>query len=201
MGSNGTTRLLILRHGEVAEEAKQILYGQMDVALSPLGVQQSEEVAQRLSDEQIAAVYSSDLERAHYLARCIAERHRLEPQTTPLLRERDFGQWQGLAFEELRQNHGDQLEAYFRHHPEYVVPGAESFDDIWRRVEPWYREILSRHQGQTVAIAVHSGITRLFLADAIGLTFRQMFRFEQKFCCLNIIEVSPEKTLVRLING
>ena len=66
---------------------------------------------------------------------------------------------------------------------------------------PLMAATINNHSGQSVVIAGHAGISRLILADALGLTFAQMFLIEQKYCALNIIDYSGNKAIVRLMNG
>jgi alpha-ribazole phosphatase len=198
---DGTTRVYLLRHGEVDGDSIGVLYGQMDVDLSEEGRKQSEAVAERMAAEKIEAVYSSDLRRAMYLADRIAEKHGIEPVRVEALRERDFGNWQGIPFEVLRMDHARELDAYYRNYPDYPIPGGENFTKFWTRIRPAYREILDKHPGQSIVIAAHSGVTRTIIGDVLDMEFRQIFYFEQKFCCLNIIDYIPDRTQLRLLNG
>jgi len=70
-------RLYLIRHGEVEEAAAKRLLGRTDKHLSDLGLEQSRQLAEKLSVARLAAVYSSDLQRARVFAETIANCHRL----------------------------------------------------------------------------------------------------------------------------
>ena len=90
-----TTRLLLVRHGQSVGNVKQILQGQDNGMLTDLGREQAAEVARRLKDEPIDAFLASDLTRAVETCQIIARPHGQEIRTTPLLRERDWGDFTG----------------------------------------------------------------------------------------------------------
>ncbi|MDP3613233.1 MAG: histidine phosphatase family protein, partial [Rubrivivax sp.] len=66
------TRVFLLRHGETDWNAVHRLQGHADIPLNALGRWQAEQLGLRLSGEDIVAVYSSDLQRAHATAQPLA---------------------------------------------------------------------------------------------------------------------------------
>lgn len=95
------TRLLLLRHGETAWNAETRIQGQLDIALNERGLWQAERLAQALAGEDLAAVYSSDLLRAHATAAALARHHGLPVLADAALRERGFGRFEGLTYAEI----------------------------------------------------------------------------------------------------
>ena len=67
------TRIIAIRHGETAWNVDTRLQGHLDVALNPRGQWQAVRAAQALAEEDIAAIYSSDLSRAYATAQAIAD--------------------------------------------------------------------------------------------------------------------------------
>ena len=66
--------LILSRHGETLENQRHLLQGQLPGTLSPLGLQQAEDLAERLKNETIDAVVSSDLDRSYRTALADATR-------------------------------------------------------------------------------------------------------------------------------
>ena len=96
------TKLLLVRHGQTVDNVNQIMQGQTQGQLNEHGVRQAEEVAERLAGERIDAFVSSDLRRAYDTCVIIAQPHEGEIVTTPLLRERDWGDFTGLYIPDLK---------------------------------------------------------------------------------------------------
>lgn len=187
---NGTaTRVFLLRHGEVEEGARNRLYGQEDVALSPRGLAQSRAAGEALRPFPIAAVYTSDLQRASVLGAAVAGHHGVTITPDPRLRERRFGDWQGLPWDVIEDTRADELRAYHADRFRYRVPGdSENFVEVRERVLDFLNEVLPRHPGENIAITAHSGSVRMILADAMGMPLDSIFTFEQDYCCLNVID-------------
>lgn len=96
------TTIFLVRHGETVDNARQIMQGQTQGELNEKGREQAHSVSNRLAPEHIDAVVASDLHRAIQTAEIIAVPHGLEVQTTPLLRERDWGAFTGRFIPDLR---------------------------------------------------------------------------------------------------
>ena len=200
-GSLTPTRLYLLRHGQVADGQAHLYYGNNDVELSPLGVRQLEEAAAQLQEVELAGVYASDLTRASHGAKIICRDRDLAPRTFAEFREIHFGEWEGLSFQEIAEHYPDDLNARFRDLPNFRIPGGESLMDVRNRVAPLLEELLEQHRGQNFLIVAHAGVNRLILSEALELSLHHIFRLDQNYGCLNIIDYFPDMAVVRLING
>jgi len=96
------TTLYLVRHGETIDNANQIMQGQTQGQLNENGIKQAREFSEQWKDKSIDVVLASDLKRSIDTARIIAEPHHLEVQTTPLLRERDWGGFTGRFIPDLK---------------------------------------------------------------------------------------------------
>lgn len=94
--------LYLVRHGETVDNARQVMQGQTQGQLNDEGFRQARELSERLSGEHFDAVVASDLNRAVQTARIIAESHGLPVVTSPLLRERDWGDFTGRFIPDLK---------------------------------------------------------------------------------------------------
>ena len=89
------TKLYLVRHGETVDNAAKILQGQTGGELNATGIEQAEEVARKMVNEHIDAFIASDLHRSIQTCEIIAKPHHQEVVTTPLIRERDWGDFTG----------------------------------------------------------------------------------------------------------
>jgi alpha-ribazole phosphatase len=195
------TRLYLMRHGQVAEGHTDRYHGHNDVDLSETGRRQFESLAGHLQAVDLAAIYCSDLHRTREGARLLATGRELAPQPCPEFRELCFGVWEGLTLAEIAQRYPRELEARFRDLTNFRIPGGESLADVRARVIPKLQKILAAHPGQTIALVAHAGVNRVILCEALHLPFSQIFRLDQTYGCLNIIDYFPDFSLVRLLNG
>ncbi|WP_302504057.1 alpha-ribazole phosphatase [Geoalkalibacter halelectricus] len=196
------TRLYLLRHGQVEGFGNKRYNGQADVALTPLGQEQSQALGERLADRPLAAVYTSDLSRCAYAARCLAAPQGLQPIPLAEMRELHIGEWEGRTWQELQEIYPEQWRARLKDLVNYRVPGGESLAEMATRVRPALEEIISRHRGEEIALVGHGGVNRVILLDAIGAPLTRMFAIEQDYACLNILDYFVDgNTVVKLLNG
>src|SRR3954453_7328547 len=104
------TRIIAVRHGETAWNVDARIQGQLDIQLNETGRWQARRVGSALSAEQIAAVYSSDLGRAHETARAIGDAAGIAVVAHPGLRERRFGMFEGKTFDEIHETWPDHAQ-------------------------------------------------------------------------------------------
>ncbi len=196
------TKVYLMRHGEVANGGEKRYNGHIDIDITERGLQQMYALAERLSDRPIFAVYSSDLVRSRKGAEIIS--NRLGISFTPLrgLRERSVGLWEGLTAKEIRERFPLEYEAWRGDLLNYRPPGGECLLDVKNRILPIYKDIVSSHPDKEIAFLLHGGVNRIIIADALGLDLLHLFRIDQSFGALNIIEYFNDgMPVVRLLNG
>ncbi len=125
------TTLYLVRHGETIDNANQIMQGQTQGELNENGIRQAREVRETWKDRQIDVVIASDLKRSIDTARIIAEPHGLEVITTPLLRERDWGDFTGRFIPDLKNevwpDNIETLENLLSRAGEFITYVKETF--------------------------------------------------------------------------
>ena len=84
------------------DNARQIMQGQTQGELNENGIRQAEQVRDEWAGQPLDAVVASDLKRSVDTAAIIAEPHQLKVETTPLLRERDWGGFTGRYIPDLK---------------------------------------------------------------------------------------------------
>ena len=200
-GSLTPTRLYLVRHGQVADGHTDRYHGNNDIGLSPQGVRQLEDLAAQLASVVLAGIYASDLTRALTGAQIISRGREVSPQVIPEFREIHFGVWEGLSFTEIAERYPAELQARFRDLPNFRIPGGESLMDVGARALPRLNDLIQTHHRQAFLIVAHAGVNRVILSEAMGLPLEHLFRLDQSYGGLNIIDYFPDMAVVRLVNG
>jgi len=99
------TEIILARHGETEWNVEEVFRGRIDVELNETGIKQAELLAGYLSDLKIDAVYASPLKRALKTAEIIAGYHKLDIEIAPALIDFDYGKWQGLPHQEVKDKY------------------------------------------------------------------------------------------------
>lgn len=196
----GWTRMVLVRHGQPAEEMKGRCYGRLDVGLSPHGRAQAEQAAAFLSGLELTYVYASPRLRALESARPLAEARGLQVVVDEAFREIDFGLFEGLTYEEAERRFPEVYEEWMTHPTRVRFPEGESFPEMRERVRAGGHELRRRHVQQAFALVSHGGVNRTLLAEALGMEDRHLFRLEQGYSAVNVIDFYGDEPVVKLMN-
>lgn len=204
-----TWTLILIRHGETEWNLDGKIQGQLDISLSDEGRTQARRLGRRfyaacrtsfprpllpfLGEKPltVAAIFASDLKRASETARIVqGSAPHLGPlllYTTTLLRERNFGDWQGSNSDELRAKRavsGDE------------PLNGESERQVWARMRRALDVIVTQienspgRESRTAIVVGHGGSLRALVCMALGLSDVDMRRFRFENTSISIIEIT-----------
>lgn len=153
-----TTRICLVRHGETFWNAERRLQGHQDIGLNAVGLRQARAAARRLEREPVAALYASDLSRARLTAEAIAVHLGRPPRLLRDFRERCYGIFEGLTYDEARERHPAEYAAFEARDLDISFAGGESLTGFAARVTQQLTAVAAAHPGQTVVIVTHGGV-------------------------------------------
>jgi broad specificity phosphatase PhoE len=195
------TRLLLIRHLEPDRSVHGRAYGSLDASLSDLALEQAAELAQALEGVRLAAVYTSPLRRALETATPLAVQCKLVPVVHEGLREIDFGVIEGSRYEEVEKDRPDLFRSWMSDPTGVSFPDGESFADLRLRVLGAAEEIRARHRGSAVALVAHGGVTRAIVAASLGMPDEALFRLDQAYGAVSVVDWLGETPILRLLNA
>ena len=152
------TRVLAIRHGETAWNVDSRIQGQLDIPLNDTGRWQAHRLALAVADEDIAAIYASDLLRAWQTAQAVALGSGRAVVADTGLRERGFGVFEGLTFAEIAARWPEQSLRWRRRDPTWGAEGGEVLTDFYARCVATVTRLARAHPGQTIAVVAHGGV-------------------------------------------
>ncbi len=200
--SNGvTSRIVLVRHGEPEESARGLCYGKLDVGLSERGKLQIEQTVGFLEKFEIDAIYASPRIRAAESAKILAQKCGLFVETNENFAEINFGDFEGLAYEEVERRFPAIYRKWMNSPTEVEFPNGESFAQMQRRVLKEVEELRFLHEGETLAIVSHGGVNRIILAHFLAIANEHIFRLAQNYAAANVIDFYGEFPVVRIINA
>ena len=147
--------LILIRHTKV-NVPKGTLYGVSDVALKSSFPEERQVVLQQLPD-RCDRIFSSPLSRCRKLAEYLGEEKGVEPIYNPLLKEMDFGDWEGKSFTELPE---EEAKHWGNNWLTESVPNGESFPVLFDRAQQFHQKLIPAKSSETIAIVAHSGSLR-----------------------------------------
>jgi len=196
------TRLLLVRHGETIWNHTSRYQGHTDIELSETGREQARSLAKRLKTEKVKAVYSSDLKRAFETASILASLHNLPVKTTKELREINFGDWEGLTYQEIMEEYRELASEWYQHPGKIRIPGGETFTDVKERAYNTILELARQNDPGTIIVVAHGGTIRAIICGLLDIDLNHAFQIRQDNTALNIIEYNHGGYIVlSLLNG
>ena len=198
----GSTELLLVRHGASADAIEgtphELLEGQGNPPLSPIGREQAELVGARLAGGDCAAIWVSTLRRTAETAAPLARRTGLTPVVDADLREVFLGEWEGGLFRQKVADQDPIAQRMFDEQSWAVVPGAESDEAFGARLRDAVNRIAAAHAGDRVVVFSHGAAIGEILAQASGS--RPFAFIGADNSSISRLIVTPERWIVRGFN-
>lgn len=193
------TQITAVRHGETAWNAESRLQGHLDIDLNDLGRWQAQRVGLALADSGISTIYCSDLCRAHNTAlaisRAISQHSGIAPidlRREPGLRERSFGSFEGLTYEQVSTLHPEDALRWKQRDPHWAPPGGESPTALHQRIATTLHAIAVQHPGEHIALVSHGGVLDMLYRLATGQALNAPRTWELGNCAINRLLYTPQ---------
>jgi probable phosphoglycerate mutase len=195
-----TTVPHLLRHGQTEHTPERRFSGRNELPLSLTGRAEAEAAAVRAAGLGVEVIIASPLRRTRETAEIVAAALGLPVTFEKDLVELDFGDVEGLTFDEARAKH-PLAARRFMTDISVAAPGGESIADVGTRVARARRRILADHAGKTVLIVSHVTPIKLFLAAGLGVGDEVVHRvFLEAASLCTVTWSSDGRSSVRLVN-
>jgi probable phosphoglycerate mutase len=186
-----SSHLCLVRHGETAWNAEGRVQGQTDVPLSATGRAQARAVGAALAGGRFAALYASDLARVRQTAAPAAAALGLEVRLDARLRERHYGRFETLTYDEARARLPEDFARFKAKELDYDFGSGESLARFNARALECLAEIAARHAGAAVLVFTHGGVLEMAYRHALGRGLQSARDFEIPNAALNRLEIGP----------
>ena len=191
-------RLLLVRHGKKLNEGDNRFWGHADIPLNPAGRRQIERLRDRIGHIKTAAIYASDLGRAMATADILRGGRSITVTACPELREVDFGQLEGLTFDEISRRYPEIASGLGRWQMPPAFPGGESLAGFDARVRRFLARLEAAGHDGAVIVAAHGGSIRLLVCQLLSLPLAYWGRFRCDPASLTVVDTYPENEEVIL---
>jgi len=162
------TRIIAIRHGETAWNVDTRIQGHLDIPLNDTGLWQARRLGAALADEPVAAIYTSDLQRARTTAQAVADTTGAPLTLETGLRERGFGHFEGRTFVEIEAELPDEARRWRQREPDYAPAGGESLTTVRTRIAQTVHRLAARHTGEQMVLVAHGGVLDALYRLATG---------------------------------
>lgn len=160
--------LIFIRHGQSIYNLENRFTGNVDVDLSPLGIEEAHKAGIKLKGFRFDYAYTSLLVRATHTLQIVLE----EIQQTSIavikhaaLNERMYGSLQGLNKAETAKHYSDEQVEIWRRAYAVHPPDGESLEDTYNRMVPYYKSEIEvkLKAGKNILIVAHGNSLRALM--------------------------------------
>lgn len=194
------TTILLIRHAETPTTGKVLPGRAAGLGLSDKGIAQAEARAADIAGKhQIAAIYSSPMERAQQTAAPIGVAFKRKVRIHEGLNECDFGRWTGRRLKALYK-----LPAWRtvqRTPSNFRFPEGESFLEMQSRVVAALNELARAHRGKTVVAVSHADTIKAAVAHALGMHLDMFQRLTVSPASQTVLQLGGGAPVVISVNA
>ncbi|TSC69655.1 MAG: valyl-tRNA synthetase [Parcubacteria group bacterium Gr01-1014_56] len=160
------SKWFLIRHGLTELNVKELLQGMSDSKLTPEGIAQAKAAGERLKNQGIAMIISSDLGRCKETSEIIAEAIGASIVYDEILRERDFRSLEKTSYKDFMEK---QTVPGVRNY-DIRLADEETYQEVEERVWGAFTKHQAEHGGKNILIVSHGAVTRALLKKIKDLT-------------------------------
>ena len=187
---------IVMRHGETSWNRKKIYCGRNDITLSKTGVKQAKALRNRLKENHIHKVYSSDMRRAVETARIVFKERCIK--MSPGLREMNFGLFEGLNYKQIIKKYPLIYKRWLNDPYKSYIPKGEDLKTFKNRIQKAFKKIITSGKNKTVAVVSHGGSISIFINTILKVS--DFWAYIPKTATFSIIEFNNGRPSLKLFN-
>jgi alpha-ribazole phosphatase len=164
--SSSKRSIVLIRHGTTQWNVEKRYLGHTDIGLLPGAQEELALLSRQCRNLTWDAVYCSDLLRCRQTLAYTAPQAAAQAKLDARLRENDFGQWEGLTYEQLQ--HNPLYRRWIDQPQEVAPPEGEAWPSFAGRIDSFLHEhIWSGRTSHRTLIVTHGGVIRYMLSRLI----------------------------------
>ena len=189
--------LYMVRHGQTAASRENRFSGASDPPLTQVGEAMADAFAQAYASLTWDAVYTSPMLRARQTADALCRRIGVEANLEDGLKEIDYGEWDGLRQDDVKQRWPEAFEHWADDVASRGTPGGETAFNVAARAMRVVEAIRARHQRGNVLLVSHKATLRVITCALLGLDVR-LFRerIAQPVCAVTLFTLTGTTALL-----
>ena len=165
-----------IRHGQTDQNLKGTYYGKTESSLTPKGKNQIKRLQKALVRNGLlnkeSKLYCSPQQRAVQTAQLLTTKERI---LDPSLEERNMGLFEGLTYEEIKNQYPIACQEWEKDWKQYQIPQGESAKEQYDRVEAFMKQL--EEKGEDAIVITHSGVIRMALCKILGGNLDHFWHF------------------------
>ena len=195
------TKIILVRHALTTDNEENRLSGHIDSSVSKTGKIQIDKLTSYLENMNIDKIYTTTSSRTKDTVKNISQMKCIDLIEKDTLKEINFGDFEGITFEEIKESNPDEFEKMIKEGYHYKYPNGESLVETYHRVSKEVDEIIEDNKEQTVLICSHGGSIRNIITHLISKSYDYHWNFRIDNASVTILEVENGFTVINTMNN
>lgn len=172
------TEIYLVRHGETEWNKEGKFQGCTDIHLSQEGILQAE-LLKKVLNNHFDYIYTSPLSRAKQTAEILCQdSNTVKPAIIEDLREINFGAWEGLTINQIREQYPVSYQAWRTDEIHgNLVGGDLTLRSASDRAKAAILNLAEKHAGKKIVFVAHGGILKAALIGIFDWKMTMYHRF------------------------
>lgn len=192
--------IYLVRHGESEWNIAKKIQGQQNIFLTAKGVRQAYLIGNRLNNEKIDKIYSSDLSRAYITAKIIGNKLNMDVIPMKEFREINFGIWEGLSHDKISKEHLDDFIQWRKEPEKLQVKGGETLGELQHRAMNGINMIFNNNKIDNILIVSHSATLKVIILGLLNMDLTYFKNLTINNVSLSIVEAREHNRVLKLFN-
>lgn len=192
-------KLYLIRHGQTDWNLAGRIQGRTDIPLNDTGKLQAKALVEAMESRPVARVFASPLKRAMQTAMAVSAAQKVPLIQVPEFQEVDFGLWEGLTWEQVRERYPREFDAWYREPVEHTPVGGETKSEAAARCRIGLKKLLAC--GDEDAALVAHGAILAYICDALFENGEKPPELIVKNASITTVELDPVQKTARILES
>lgn len=184
--------LHLIRHGQTNWNEERRVQGQSESELTELGIQQAQQLGERIAHLEFDEIYCSSSLRTRQTAEHVFVNTGLDIIYLDSLREIYLGHWEGHLYDEIAETEPDSHRHFWQAPHLFQVEGAENFFQLQQRAIDAVSKIQSEYRSKEnthnkVALVSHGALLKTYLSHLEGRAMEHLWEPPRMHNCAHSI--------------
>ncbi len=193
--SDNRLKIYMTRHGETEWNTQGRMQGWKNSNLTEKGIDNAKKLGDSLKNIDFDYIYTSPLGRAFDTAKYIRGSKNTEIIKIENLKEMNFGKWEGMENEKIKELYGEQQDNFWNKPHLYQAFEGESYEEIINRAKTVLYDIINKSSGaENILIVSHAAMLKAIYAVIKNYSIEEFWNPPfMKDTCLSILNVEGKK--------
>ena len=194
-------KFFLVRHGQTLWNLEGRYQGVTNTKLTEEGQEQAELAAKYLSRVDFKGFYSSPIGRTIETAEIFKKKLGMDYQISENLKELNFGKWEGLKFDDIILEYGNDFQNWIKNPFENPPTNGESFNEIIKRGNLEIDKIINENEDDSnILLVTHGGFIVAMLVHWLKIPPQRWSSIIQNHGAINIVVIDKEIPYISQIN-